>query len=531
MSTQVLEEETVERPPATSKPLQQARVAEEQDLREWLESLGGQGAVKVTIQRKTPKVYKGVNTAGTLETVEEIIDEDYLRDTHGGGTYLLRVQTLNTKGQWKYAMAKTVPIAGPPKIDALKLDEDEDDKEPAPAPSSAADPMASKAFDTMHQMMREATSRGGMDAELIRTMMAPLESQIRELSQANRDLAQRLEKKDERMLDLLNRKPEGPTFQDKILDKMLDSDNARIATLRDQHASELRELRTHYQAEEARLRDNFRDELKSREKAHDRELSNLEKAHTTAMDSLKMSYEMRIESLKSEIGRLQTEVQNLGGEVGTLRAKKDKSVIEQATELSQLRESLGSIFPDSSDDDDKKWYEKLMDVATNSPLLERVLGVGAPEQAAVPEAQQMLPPENVPFEAPDGNVYIRRGDQLHQVDPAKLQRQAAKQRARANRAQRQEAPKGPQPPSAEEIAIAVDFLEASVRNGTDAEKVAQTVRSLGVVTPELVEYLQAVGVDEFLASQAKLEPGSPLKTQAGRNFTRRVAELLIATAT
>jgi hypothetical protein len=76
-----------------------------------------------------------------------------------------------------------------------------------------------------------------------------------------------------------------------------------------------------------------------------------------------------------------------------------------------------------------------------------------------------------------------------------------------------------------EVATAVTFMEQSIVNGTDPRQFAESARSM--VPKQVMAALKAQGVDAFLAQTAQLQDGSPLATQNGRNWARKVARYLV----
>ena len=123
--------------PRDSTTIKSIRAEEEKSLKEWLDSIGVTGAFQVQIHRHKPEHVmingKSVDTKGHLETVEDFIDEEYLKRQHGGGTYYLKVATRGSEGesfQYRKGFHRTVTIAGDPRVDRLPGN--------APMPATAA---------------------------------------------------------------------------------------------------------------------------------------------------------------------------------------------------------------------------------------------------------------------------------------------------------------------------------------------------------------------------------------------------------
>ena len=210
-----------------------------------------------------------------------------------------------------------------------------------------------------------------------------------------------------------------------------------------------------------------------------------------------------------------------------------------------------------TDESDKPWYERVLSTVANSEGAARLIGAytGAGPEAEEPDpqqqmahqqqqlalqqarAEQMMPPVGVPFQAPDGNIYVRNpDDSVTQVDPGALRRQRAGQARDRQRkggggpseaqagSQDVETPDGTQPPTQQEVQLAVEFMQNALASGTEPAQFAATARNL--VPEPILAYIQAVGIDVFLNKVARLEPGSPLTMQHGRNFAREVVKHL-----
>jgi hypothetical protein len=535
MDAETIEVQEVE----PQKVQKQVAAAEAADVREWLHGLAGDTAIRVTIRRKRPKNWKGHNVAGSLETVEEFIDEEYIRDTHGGGTFELRVQKQNAKGNWQYFTARTIEIAGPPKTDGLAEDDD-GQVVAAPAPSHDSD-VVKQALRMTDEQLRRAQERAdggnghGFDPLLLQTLNAPLIAQLEASQRETAELRRQ-------MFDVMNKPDESP-FRG-LAEKMYDGENARLEALRQQRDSEMRVIRENHAMEIKMLREQHRDDLKQREKAHEREIEVVRQSYGSQVDSNKVAWESRIDGLKSEISRLERELGEAKSEIGTLRAKKEKTIPEQAQEIMAVKEAISAIGGDSDDDSDKPWYRQVIDGLGNSDAVMSLvskLGGGEEGQAmppqqqlppGQPEAQPGLPPVGVPFQMePGGDVYVRQPDgQVVKIDPNAAKRQrAAAARAKAGEAPAPEAEEPtelqPTAPSPDQVAAAVAFMENAINNGTDPAAFGATARNL--IPADILLYIQQVGVDAFLTQVANLEANSPLATQHGRNFARKVAKFLV----
>ncbi|MBT8452997.1 MAG: keratin [Deltaproteobacteria bacterium] len=536
--------------PTTGSTIKQMREEDAGTVRDWIDSMAGEGLVRVSIIRKRPDEFNGKPTGGSLETVEERIDEDYIRDVWGGGTFQLKVMIPKPDGGWQYFRARTIKVAGDPKMHGQEIfPPGFAQQQPAEASS---DPLASQAFSAMERNMRLAQERadrveersrsnGGFDYEALNALNAPLIAQLESAQSLVRDLQQRV-------MDQASERTD--PFRDRILEKMVDGESARIDALRQQFESEMRQLREHQQAEIKMIREQHRDDMKQQDRRHEREIDMMRNSYEAQVKSNDVAYGTRTDGLKSEVDRLNRELNESRAEAATLRAKKDQTLPEKADELIKVKEALSGLGGDS-DDPDKPWYERLISAAGNSQvaldLVNKVTGGGEQAQQQ-DEQEQLLPPVGMPFQGPDGNVYVRNPDNsVTPVDMAAQQRRARAAQIRAARKQQQAqgqmaqpGPDGqmvpdeaqaegqeppPRPPDKDEVAIAINFMEGAIRNNTEPAQFAATARNL--IPGDILRFIAKVGVDQFLNTVANLEPGSPLTTQTGRNFARAVGKHLL----
>jgi hypothetical protein len=540
--------------PRTSKVLREMRDEEEQSLREWIDGLAGDGAIRVAIRRKKPMIGpNGENVAGSLETVEERIDEDYLREVWGGGQFEIRTFKPNAKGTYEYFKTRTLSIAGEPKMNGRVL------VGGAAAPVAAEeDGLAERAFQVMERNAQRAQDRaekleqmgqrsGGLDLSALQALQAPVLAELAEARASVRELQQQV-------LAAATRPAPADPFRDKMLDRMMDGDTARIEALRTQYDTRIEKMQDSFDDRMRRLEEKHADELKSQEKRHEREIALTERGSDMQTKSADVAYNARVDALKSENDRLNRELTEARGRIGSLELRKDQTITDKADELIKIKEALEGLGGGDGDDKNKAWYEKVIDAVGNSEVamgfinkIGGATGAGGPEaQQQQPMQQQMMPPVGVPFQGPDGNIYVRNpDDSMSQIDPAALRQQRALAAARKKRkAQAAVAPAGEaavapeaplveieedepkpkaRPPKASEVRAALAFMENAIRSNADPAMFGATARNL--IPSEILAYMQQVGIDEFL-NNAKLEIGSPLTTQAGRNFARKVFRYL-----
>lgn len=506
--------------PASTTVVRQMAESTDQDLRTWIESLGAGDSIEIKVYRTEPERYKNMSIKGYLCTYNEPITEERIADDYGGGKYQLKIRRPDKNGSMQYFKHKTVNLPGPPKIDQY------DDRQESASARASEDPtLASQALDTMRGLLddvKKGNGNSGLDVNLIRTLMEPVQAQIEQMRDANHSLQEALAQKETRMLELLTQKPD-TSRSDALLEKVWDSESRRIEALRENHDSEIRQLRENHREDIKRLEARHENDIRDRERSREREIENLQRSLQTQVDSNKIAYESRIDGLKSEIERLNRELTEAKTEMGELRARKEKSLTDQAAEIIQIQDafkSLGIGGGSGDEEDNRKWYEKLASTIVENPeAIGQLLGAKPPEDPSAQQQQlpqQAMPPVGMPFEAPDGNVYVRQADNsLVPYQPPRKKKAAKK------------APEKPgvRAPDAGEVAIAIKFIEGAAANGTDPEVFANSFRSS--IPAEILAYIEEQGVDEFMDKVAKLEPNSPLRTQAGRNFVRSVGKCLL----
>ncbi len=499
--------------------------AEMQDIKSWLQSLGST-EMQVKVRRLSPKTYKGVNTEGNVGTYHEAITEEEIAAEHGGGTYQIVVHNRRANGSMQYVQMRRINIAGVPKLEGLVPDEG-----PTAAPISAGENggLASQAMGTMQALLKEeraAKSNNGFDPRMIQMIQAPVMEQVAAMRESNAELRRALDEKDARIMALIDRKPD-TSFQNDMIKNMWGNESSRLESLRAQHESEIRQLRAAHQDELSRARDQGREDLKDRSRGHEREIDAIKESMRAQIESSKNAYEVRIDGLKMEIGRLTAELAQAKGEIGELRAKKDKTIVEQANDIVQVQEAFKSLgvggAKDEDDDSDKPWYERMATRVMENPEAIGQL-IGGVRQNVAPPPQPQLPPPGQPFQGPDGKVYVTRPDgKVQRINPGVPAVKRA--RAAAAKAAIAEKNEGPKPPDPAELAIAIEFMESAFGNGTTPEQFAGSVRSM--ISSDIIAYIEKVGIDEIL-NKASLSPTSPLRNQAGRNWIRKVAEILLS---
>jgi hypothetical protein len=500
-----------------TKSMAELRNNDDKAIKEWMEEISSTGAIRVKVERTSPKTWKGLNVGGNLARYDHPIDEEWVRDHHGGGDFMLTVQKPRLNGAgWVYAGARVIHIAGDPRTDDVFRDKGPEPQAQTAAPSAA---IADKAFGVLERELAAARSQGsqhhGVDPAMIQAITGPMQAQIAQMGAMLRDAQAQLAAAQQ------SKPVERDEFREKMLSAMIDGDSARMVSLRAQHDSELRQVKQSAIDNEARLRDSFERDKQMMAMAHERELNALRSAYDMKVASQETLNQTSKTLLEGEIRRLDAALTKAESELAALRLKKDKTILEQATEFAAIKEAIGEITGDETKE--KSTLEKVMEVAGNLPAVQNAIGKLAGEGQHAPAQQQVAQMPQAPnlVTGPDGHLY-----QMVNGRPVLIRRrrQVAAQTA---------APDGTHQPGTQplpEIApatvkIAVDFLESAYRNGQDPTEVATSVRSM--VPTDVLAAIKQLGIDGFLTNVAKLDAGSPLSSQAGRNWTRKLGKALL----
>jgi len=498
--------------PRESKVLQEMRNNEDRNLKEWLEEIAPGGALRVKVTRTSPKMWKGLNVGGSLATYDQQIDEDWIREHHGGGDFYLIVQKPKVNGAgWQYAGGRVIRIAGDPRTDDVFRDKSGEQ----PAAAAAVNPaggivdrvVGSLERQLEREQARQQATPHGPDTETMRMLMQPMQQQVAQMSAMLRE-------KDAQLMAAQQIKPEPrDEFRDKMLDKLLDGDSARITALRAQYESELRQVKQAAMDNEARLRDSFDRDKLALSMVHDREIATLRSAYDMKVAAQETGANTSRTLMDAEIRRLQADLSEAKAELAALRLKKDKTILEQASEFAAIKEAIGDITGD--DTKEKSGWEKGLELVGNLPIVQQQLSKLGGEQAA-PQPQPQLQQQRAPrlLTGPDGNLYRQLPDGNVQL----VRKRAPKPPAAPGEAPLPDIP-------ATTVKLAVDYLETAFRGGQDPDQVATSVRSM--IPAEVLAVIRDRGVDGFLTDIAKLEGTSPLASQAGRNWTRKVGKALV----
>jgi hypothetical protein len=502
---------------------------EEKSLKDWLDSIGTQGAYRVQLSREKPTHAlvngKQVETKGFLETYEHSLTEEDIQREHGGGTYHLKITQQNKTGAYVYGkgMHRTVTVAGDPKTDRLP-----GNAPPLPVATAATtageNPTVVKmAFDAMQRTIDRQDSvpaQRGIDP----AVQMVLDQMRRQTDRADAEVAAlRAELSQQR-----HQKPEVDPIKDKLLGTLLDGQSGHVEALRIRHEAELRQLKEssfqdvkriedRHDRTMAEIRVSHERTLADLRASHDREVHAIRASHEVALASTSAAHNIQVKILEATVVRLERDSGKLESEVAALREKKDKPLIEQIKDMNALKEAIGA-----GDEESSPW-SKMAELATNP---EAIAAVGSIFRGSAPPAAPVAPPPpakpTIVRDRATGEKYLQKADgglvpvkkkpkvivredgsqlQLPEVDPA-------------------------------QVTQVIAYMERAFGAGQDADTVARSGRSL--VPPEILAWIQEhdseqqSGVDLFLSKVAKLPGNSPLASMAGRNWIRKVGKALIA---
>lgn len=514
-----------------SSTMRKIRDDEEQSLKAWLDTIGTQGAFKVQLRRVEPETCwdprqaKNVKAKGYLGTFDHTIDEGYIAREFGGGTFALRVTRPDASGSYQYekGLHRTIEIAGEPRIDRLPSN-----APPVAAPTgnqAESGTVVQHALDMMERMVskQQGHEPKGIDpamSMLLEQMRASERRQAEEMAELRKELAQ-----------ARNQKPPEDPFRERLLDKFIDNDSARVVAMRSQHETEIRVIKEGHIQEVRLLEDRHDRAMKQMQQTHEllvaslkasyeREIAALNTAHQVAATATSTTKDVTVTTLNAEIRRYETEIATLRAENKDLRERKDKSIIEQIKDMNTLKEALGGEEGEGS---------TIKEIASMVPAaIEGIGGILASRNAAqqqpqqvqaraVAQAQQQRPRV---VRAQNGETFVQAGNKLI---PAKPKPKVVTTDA----GETIEVPKIEEPT----LKLIISQLEAAFGRDEDPNIVAQSAKAM--IPPDILAWIrqhhteQVSGVDLFMQKVAKVPGTSPLSTQGGRNWLRKVGGILI----
>jgi len=509
--------------------VQSIRTQEDQSLKEVLDAIGPQGSFKIAIHRELPRSVrvngKEVKTDGHLDTVDCIVDEEYIKREFGGGKYKLRISKKNSKGSFVFDAHRTIEIAGDPSTERL------------PNAQNSTPPPVSQDSGSSPTIVKEVLSV--MSAQLERAQAAQqprgidpaMQQMIDQMNRQAETREKQLTSLQARIDTMANQKPEVDPIKDKLLTSLMDGNSGQVEALRLRQEAEVRQLKESANQDMARVHDR-----------HDREVAALRQSHELALASLKSSYEreiaamrhlqqvsdqangasqgIQVATLTRDIARLERDNTELRQEVRELREKKDKPLLEQLKDINALKEAIGV-----GEETEKSGMDKLADLITNPEAVATVAGLFQKKEAppAPPIQAQVIAPRVVRSRA-TGDKFIRQPD--GSMVPVKKIPKVVTQEDGSQL----ELPDIP----LDQIANVISYLERAFTAGQDPVIVAQSGRA--ILPADILSWIQGHdndsvnGVDLFLSKVAKLPSTSPLASQGGRNWVRKVGKALVGTA-
>lgn len=460
---------------------------------DWLKGFSG-NQVRITLVRVYPEYFAGRdNVSGVLDHYDELIDEEYIKSRYGGGKYQIKAQTIQENGQWRYAGARTIKIAGDPKItgDIFQTQNEKDDI-PVPENNSLSERAMAMSERLLHEeraraerIERNAGANNGVSETMMALMLKPYETQITVLSAQLVEKEHQLAEKDRTIKELSNFRPD-TSRSDSLLEKVIGNESSKLDGLRLQFDSERRMFMESHKDEVRRIQERHDYEMKAKDESLNREVRNLERAFEGRVESLKSGYESRLESRENRVKDLERQLGKNETELAELRARKEKGPIEQMKDIAAIKEMADTFMRTGRDDEDESsTFERVVSKVVESPVVQaigqRIVNGPAPQ-----------PQRQVRRELPKAPVVPTPENPLAGIDPTA-------------------------------IAGSVSYMEAAVANGIDPSTFAQSIR--GQAPASLLDSIQKMGIDTFL-DKLGLADGSPLATQVGRNWARKVAKAL-----
>ena len=470
---------------------------------------------------KDPNTGKMVTVGGYLKTYNKAIDEDYIKDHHGGGTYELTFNRRGDDGKFKYFAHRVIVVAGDPLVDDLPRNAPPTGAVSTPVTAATGEnpTIVNKALEMMNSQLERAQkvadqerNRGSSDSNpavdmLVQTLQQQIAASHTELAEMRKQVTA-----------MATTKPPEDPFRERLLDRLMADDSSRMGAQRDRYESEIRQLKDGFGQDERRLRDSFERDKAAMIAAHDRELSAVRQSNELAMSAIKMSFETQMKLLEGSQRTLERDNTELRLEVKELRAKKDKTIVEQAKDLQAVKEALGLDEEEAS----KGNLDKVMDMISNPAALDFAKGIMNRGQAAPATIQQAVQQTGKPMivAQPNGQKFRLEADGKT-LTPVK-QRVAPKPKpVNPDGTPAIELPEISQ----ETISLVVGMLERAFAGDQQPEVVAQSWRMN--IPEDVLQALRDHGVDVFLTKVAKLPSTSPLSSLLGKNWVRKVSAELV----
>jgi hypothetical protein len=497
-------------PDDSKKDKRKKRRPEEESVRDYLQGLAAQTPIRVTIERLFPKSFGGRHIGGTLDSYDEPIATEEIRDLYGGGKYKLVIKVPNENGSWIYKAARTVEIAGDPKLSNLPT------TQISTGHAEDHPTLVRDALRLQAQAAERAEQRASRAEEAARHVdRNPSQDMFLDELRAQREDNKELQRE---FVRLMTHKGE-PSTSDVLLGRFVDGENVRMQALRTQFDSELRIKAEMHRDDVARLRDHYERVGERMEATHQREIENLKTAHESRHEAIRLAHEGLVEGLRREIRQLERDLETARSDLKELREKKEKGLVESLTEMAAVKESLEAFG--GGKDAESSMVERIISSVMGSPLAEGIATRLSTAPAGVPTPSPPPQPDaGAIVRTPDGRAIVRMPDGTLR----ELRR------------------KRPVPTSAPdlsdnavsvpdvELRQALPFLENAMTAERDPIEFAVTARSLipGFVSGNLRRYLEMHGADGLLEQIARIQETSPLLTQAGKNWTRKAVSAVLS---
>lgn len=509
-----------------TKPLKDLQISEDMNIKEIVEALGQSGAFKIAVSRidptevRDPQTGRLVKCGGHLKTYDHAIDEEIIQQRHGGGKFELRFNRRGRNGGYPFLTARRIEVAGEPNLDELRQTMPPAAAAPAPTQNQESPSVVARAMEVMERQLDKERTPQHAPVD-VAAITAPLQQMIASLQQqmtAQRESSDKLisELRADLAAARAFKPPEDPV-KEKLLGSLIDGESGRITSLRLQHESEMRTLKANAIEDEKRLRDSFDRDKSSLIASFDRERQTMMHSHEMTIAGMKSSHDTQIKVLDGQIRALERDNSELRTEVKELRAKKEKSLVEQVKEIQVIKDTLGL-----DEQAESGVVDKIAEVMTDpnatalvGSLFSRKKDAAAQQQAAQQQAPQGPPPggyQRQIVKSPDGQQWVLEPDGKLTGPVRRRGKSAASE---------------PDIPviSPETISQAVNFLERAFEGGADPETVATGAKSL--VPAEVIQVLADHGPDVFMTKVAKIPLSSPLSSQEAKNWIRKLSKAIV----
>lgn len=349
------------------------REDEDASLFEWCEQFSfSPGIEYLQLVRNYPKLWEGISTAGFIEDIYEPIDEHYISDKWGGGTYTLTAYQKDATGRTRKGKHKDIEISGVPHSFVGG------DGYPHPLPKKHT---SNRSSDVLRR--RVGMGRFGRDEEPSRSMhdeprnLSPVDKGSRGASELYKTLNES-RKNESDALSVLKE------AQNQVAEQMRqsqESSNQMYKQMIESQKEEMRRLRdeTKNSAEnqtkpftdmiqflaQSNNSSATREQLDALRATHDKAISTLQRENRDRLDDLRKAYESRQAQLVDELNRVRGESSSLLDKMRIEYLDKERSAKDDAfrlyqTQVENLRTQNDTIrqqYKDQSDEAYKRERE------------------------------------------------------------------------------------------------------------------------------------------------------------------------------